>query len=281
MNKYVGCHRGKNFAKAFFASMLAASGVFWLVIESINFFSSSMRPDGWIWFCVFLFLAIIWGVRGAWPTKKIEFQIPGSDSWLEIRFGNIFDGNGVVVVPVNEYFDGELGDHVSENSIHGQFISNVLNGISETFFNLTRAALQDVEAEEKGVIRSSGQCDRYEIGTVVPIDIENHPRYLLVVLSHTELSSLKAYATVHDLWTCLAGAWKGIRERSNGQLVRVPLIGSGLSGIGLPPGNLIEILLTSFLYHTKERKVADRVTLVLPHHLAKNIDLKTIKRGWT
>ena len=63
--------------------------------------------------------------------------------------------------------------------------------------------------------------------------------------------------------------------------VRIPLIGSGLSGTGLPPGNLVEIVVTSFLCHTKERKVADRVTLVLPPRLARSLDLNSIKRSWT
>lgn len=261
--------------------MLSAFGILWIAIESISFFIPYLRLDGWIWYCVFVLVAVAWGVYSAWPKKQIEIQIPGSDSSLKIKFGDIFNSNEIIVIPVNEYFDGKLGDHVSMNSIHGQFINNILDGDSENFLDLTSIALRNVQAKEKNVIRPSGQCDRYEIGTVVPIDIKNHPRYLLVVLSHTKLRSLKAFATVHDLWICLAGVWKGVREYSNGQPVGIPLIGSGLSGIGLPPANLISILLTSFLYHTKERKIADRVTLVLPRRLKKSIDLKTIKRGWT
>ena len=109
----------------------------------------------------------------------------------------------------------------------------------------------------------------------------NDQRFLLVALSHTDPSTLKASASVHDLWTCLAGVWKGIHQYSNGRPVSMPLIGSGLSGVGLPPGHLIEIIVTSFLCHTKERKVADVVTLVLPSRLAQHVNLKTIKRRWT
>ena len=279
MNKYVDWRRVKDFS----LSMLVVYGTLWLFIESISTFFTSLRPDGWIWYCVLLLVAVIGGVCGARSTKRIEFQIPGSDSWLEIRFGNIFEGTGVVVIPVNEYFDGELGDHVSEKSLHGRFIKDVVPKQAKTFVKLTSEALAGVTPEESGVARLSGRCDRYAIGTVAAIDIKDQ-RYLLVALSHTEPSSLKASATVHDLSTCLEGVWKGIRQYSNGQPAMIPLIGSGLSGIGLPPGNLIGILLTSFLYHTKERKVADRVTLVLPphpHHLEKSIDLKTIKRSWT
>ena len=189
----------------------------------------------------------------------------------------------VVVIPVNEFFDGELGDHVSKHSLHGQFIRDVLGGQSQVFFELTNAALAGVVPEDVGVTRSSGRCDRYAIGTVAPVDV-NDRRYLLVALSHTDLLSLKASASIQNLLACLAGTWKGIREYSNGQPVSIPLIGSGLSGVGLPPAQLVEIMLTSFLYHTKERRVAEAVTLVLPcrlRRLAEGVDLNNIKRRWT
>ena len=250
-----------------------------MAVESVSAFFVSLKPEGFVWYSALLVLAAMGGVWRAWPTRRIEFPIPGSDSSFEIRFGNVFQGAGVVVIPVNEYFDGELGDHVSEKSLHGRFIKEVLAGQSKTFLDLTSGALEGVAPEESGVTRSSGRRDRYAIGTVARVDL-NDQRYLLAALSRTDLLSLKASATIHDLWTCLAGVWKGIRKYSNGQPVRIPLIGSGLSGTGLPPGNLVEIVVTSFLCHTKERKVADRVTLVLPHRLARSLDLNSIKRNW-
>ena len=280
MGKYIGWRYAADFSKG----ALVAYGACWLAIESVSAFFPSLKPEGLVWYCPLWGLAVVWGLRCAWPTKRIEFQIPGSDSSFEIRTGNIFEGTGVVVIPVNEYFDGELGDHVSENSLHGQFIRDVLGGHSQTFFEQTSKALAGVVPQEKSVDRPSGRCDRYAIGTVARVDVNNQ-RYLLVALSHTDQLSLKASATVHDLWACLAGVWKGVREYSNGRAVRIPLIGSGLSGIGLPSGNLIEILVTSFLYHTKERKVADKVTLVLLAGFASRLDLKSIKRNikrnWT
>ena len=258
----------------------ATYGALWLAVESISAFFVSLKPEGFVWYGALLALAAFGGVWRAWPTQRIEFPIPGSDSSCEIRFGNVFAGPGVVVIPVNEYFDGELGDHVSEKSLHGQFIKDVLAGQSKTFVDLTSKALEGVTPEESGVARSCGRRDRYAIGTVARVDL-NDQRYLLVALSRTDLLSLKACATAHDLWTCLAGVWGGIREYSSGQPVRIPLIGSGLSGTGLPPENLIEIIVTSFLCYTKERKVADRVTLVLPRRLARSIDLNSIKRSWT
>lgn len=199
---------------------------------------------------------------------------------MEIKFGNIFDSGAVVVIPVNEFFDGELGDHVSENSLHGQFIKGVLGGQSQSFYDLTSDALAGVKPKEKGVARSSGQCDRYTIGTVARVDVASG-RYLLAALSHTDVLSLKASASLHDLWMCLAGVWNGVRDHSSGRPVSIPLIGSGLSGVGLHPRHLLDFLVTSFFYHNKERTVVERVTIVLSNHLARDLDLKSIKERWT
>ena len=139
---------------------------------------------------------------------------------MEITLGDIFEGEGVVVIPVNEYFDGSLGDHVSVNTLHGFFIKNVLGGQSDAFFDLTSKALKSIESEE--VLRTSGRGRKYLIGTVTSVDV-NKKQYLLAALSQTDISTLKASATVNELWDCLAGAWRGARNYSNGDCVRIPL----------------------------------------------------------
>ena len=276
MGKYVSRRHAEEFVVGGFATY----GGLWVGVESIGAFFQFLRPEGLVWYGALVVLSVVGGVWRSWPTRRIEFPIPGSDSSFEIRSGDVFEGAGVIVIPVNEYFDGELGDHVSERSLHGRFIRDVLAGQAKTFGDLTGRALAGVTPEERGVRRASGRRDRYAIGTVARVDL-NEQRYLLVALSRTDLATLKASATVQDLWTCLMGVWKGIRDYSNGRSVRIPLIGAGLSGTGLPPGNLIEIMITSFLCYTKERKVADRVTLVLSPPLARNLDLNSIKRSWS
>ena len=256
----------------------ATYGILWAGIEPFGFFLENSKPEGAYWYGTIVLISVVSGFWSCWPRNRVELKIPATDSSMEITFGDIFEGEGVVVIPVNEYFDGSLGDHVSENSLHGLFIKDVLGGQSDSFFDLTKKALESVEAEQ--VQRASGRDQKYPIGTVACVDI-NGKRFLLAALSQTDINTLKASATVHELWDCLAGTWQGARNFSNGNCVKIPLIGSGLSGVGLPPKNLIEIIVTSFLYYTKKQKIADKVTLVLPSRLKGEIDLKTIQRGWT
>ena len=267
----------KRTAADFFIFGFSAYGVLWTIVKSIGTFFPNLKIDGY-WYAIIVVIASGSGLWRAWPRNHVELRVPASDSSLEIRFGNIFDGGGVVVIPVNEYFDGELGDHVSERSLHGQFIQCVLGGQSQSFYDLINKDLKSVPSKQ--MKRESGRCAKYPIGTVARADIRDK-RYLLVALSRTNIKTLKASATVHELWDCLAGTWQGVRNYSGGNSVKVPLFGSGLSGVGLSHKFLIDLIAMSFLYYTKEEKIADKVTLVLPSKLKGEIDLVATRRSWT
>lgn len=280
--KKVGMFLGrKRQVRDFVLGSFATYGVLWAVLEPLGMFFPAATPFGLGWYVGFIVLSVSCGTRLARRTTRVEFAIPSSDSSFEIRFGDVLKGGGVVVIPANEFFDGELGDHVSPESLHGRFIRDSLGGVTKSFYDLIARDLAEATPLDANVPRpSGGQCVRYPIGTVARADV-NESRYLLAALSHTDVATLKASATVQDLWACLDGIWNGIRDYSNGKPVRIPLIGSGLSGVGLPPGKLIEVIAISFLNKTKERKVADKVTLVLPDGLAGELDLKNIERSWT
>lgn len=159
----------------------------------------------------------------------------------------------------------------------GTSLKTTWGGQSSTFNDITSKGLNSIQCET--IQRPSGRKSKYPIGTVSSVDI-NEQRFLLAAFTKTDLSTLKASATVHELWDCLAGIWVAIRNYSNGRCVSLPLIGSGLSGVGLPARNLVEIIITSFLFYTKQQKIADRVTLVLSEKLRSEIDLTSIKRSW-
>ena len=256
----------------------AAYGALWTVVESYEAFFGDNEPGGILGYTVIVSLSVAFGIWRCWPKSHVELQMPGSDSSIEITFGDIFEGGRVIVIPVNEYFDGLLGDHVAEKSLHGQFIKNILGGQSATFDRLTSDALKSVEPVEH-VQRDSGRASKYPIGTVAKVDV-NDRRFLLAALSKTNIESLTAFATAGELWDCLEGIWKAVRDYHNGNWVKVPLVGSGLSRVNLPPKTLVRIILTSFLYHAKSGKIADKVTLVLSNELRGKIDLATLERTW-
>lgn len=224
-----------------------------------------------------LALSIGVGMWRAWPNKQIKLNIQNSDSTFTIKFGDIFQESGCICVNVNEFFDGIIGDHVSINSVHGQFIHNILGGQVTAFNDLVSKALVGESFEV--VPRKSGNSKKYCIGTTAAIDV-NGKRYLLFAHARTDINTLKAYASVPELWDSLAGLWQAIRIYSNGSVVSIPLVGSGLSGVGLPAINLIEIIIISYSYYTKKNKITGNVTLVLPVRLAEDINLLLMTDFW-
>lgn len=253
-------------------------GVLWIITESYGAFFEASKPEGLMSYAVLVTVSIVAGAWRCWPKNRIDIPVPNSDSQIEICFGDIFESSEAIAIPVNEFFDGMLGDHVSEKSLHGQFIKHVLGGQSSTFNELTNKVLKDRDG--KLTERKNGRKIMYPIGTVATVDV-NEVRYFLVALSKTNTETLKAFASFHELWDCLSGLWEGIRNQSNGKDVKIPLVGSGLSGVGLPERNLIEIILTSFFYYTKKNKIADKIILVLPKNIGGKVDLVKIERSWT
>jgi hypothetical protein len=262
--------------KRFFLYSFACYGVLWTLIESVSAFIDHWKPTGIVAYGALVLVSIAIGLWRALPVRRIEIRVPNSDSSISVEFGDILTKTGCVAIQVNEYFDSILGNHVSTNSLHGLFIRDVLGGQSATFDSLVQTAL--VTAPFDLVTRQSGNTRRYKIGTTASVDI-NSKRYLLFAFAKTDTTTLKAYATVHEFWDALTGLWEGVRIHSNGEPVYVPLLGTGLSGVGLPERKMLELTMLSFFYHTKKNKVAKQVTIVLHKSLRRTIDLATIKAG--
>lgn len=266
----------KHTIQKFLLHAFAAYGALWTLIESIGAFVEKLRPSGLGAYGVLVGSAALYGGWQARPRRYIELRIPNSDSSVAVEFGDILTKCGCVAIQVNEFFDSLIGDHVSPNSIHGKFIKKVLGGQSAAFDALLNNALAGVPYED--VERSSGNTRRYKIGTTADVQV-NECRYLLFAFAKTDVTTLKAYATVHEVWDALAGLWEAVRVKANGYPVYVPLLGAGQAGVGLPEKDLLDLLILSFSYYTKKNKIANRVTVVLHPDLRKVIDLTALPKG--
>jgi hypothetical protein len=83
------------------------------------------------------------------------------------------------------------------------------------------------------------------------------------------------------LWIALDGLWKKSRTCLGGNDLILPLVGSGLSGTGLPAKDLLNLILLSVVSETKRKPITARICVVLREDLSDEIDLKEIKRYWS
>src|SRR5208282_5346605 len=152
----------------------------------------------------------------------------------------------------NEFFDSKLGKPVSDKSVHGIFLQKCFGGYSEPFDKQVDAQLSGIEYDE--VAKVEGKSKRYPIGTTALITV-NEDRYVAFAFAKTDPDSCKAYADVTMMWVALNKLWQRVRIESGGHAVNLPLVGSGLSGLGLPIRDLLNLIILSAITETKSREV--------------------------
>ena len=65
------------------------------------------------------------------------------------------------------------------------------------------------------------------------------------------------------MWVALNSLWQRVRIESGGHAVNLPLVGSGLSGLGLPTRDLLNLIILSAITETKAREVTQGIRIVL------------------
>ena len=249
----------------------------WTILESASFFITELKPRGWLAFGVMFAVSIVIGVLRVLPKRSITIRIKSIDTAITLRFGDLFSADGVKVIPVNEYFDSELGDHVSHRSLHGQLVTRYFSGHPASFDSLVDSDLASTKGEH--VNRTTGRQNRYPIGTTALINA-GADRFLLLALSRTDLTTLKASCDVPQLLEALSGLWSSVRNRAGGEPVSAPLIGGGLAGIGLPPSQLAQLIVLSIVSASRASHIGSSIALVLPPERFDEIDLGALFDHW-
>jgi hypothetical protein len=266
----------------FFISAFVAYSVIWTLLESLAFFIPSLKPEGWLAFSGMLIaiglISLGWGARRVSPPQHIKVRIKAINTTIEVEFGDLFEAQGLKVIPVNEFFDSELGEPVARRSLHGQLIERYFGSHPASFEALVDEELKDETSET--ITRKDGRDKRYPIGTTPVIKV-GEDRYFLTALCHTDPSTCKACCDVPTLWRALTGLWSAVRIRAGGDPVSVPLIGGGLSGIGLPPFQLLQLILLSIVSANKESHIASTIHIVLPRDSFEEIDLNALVSHWS
>lgn len=212
-----------------------------------------------------------------YQPKKISIKVNTSDTTLNIYYGDIFEQKGYTAISVNEYFDSELGDPVSENSLHGVVIKQYFGGHPESFDSAVANDLQNIPFEDVG--RGRGNTKKYPIGSTAKVTANEH-NFLLFALSHTDIQTFKASSDLSTMITAMHGLFERSRNCTGGEKLIIPLIGSGISGVGLPATQLLQLIVLAIIDETKKRQICKEIDLVLHESRFEEIDLETIKRQW-
>lgn len=264
------------------AASLATAGAIWLIIEicgaawpklsNVLYENATAYLATVILLCVVAFL-----VRGFEPLS-VKFKIPTTSNHLTIKYGDLFHQKDCsFIIPVNEFFDYQLGHHVSPTSTHGGFINAIYNGDGDAF-----KADVDLKLDPALAIPTSRPGDRfnrYPLGTVVRLSVGPNLA-LLVAVANTDLTTSKACTTVDRLWAALEYAYRDVRDYGGGRTFALPLIGNGRSNLNLPPQHVLRLLILSIVTFARREGIASDLVVMLPRACLEHLDLLEIKRDW-
>jgi hypothetical protein len=260
-----------------FIYLFASFSVLWTLVEGFTYFIPALDLRGTASLITVAVIGIIYTAAMIRQPSKIEIPIRHTNTRIEIKFGDLFQEDGFRVIAVNEFFDSEIGLPVSDKSLHGIFLSKCFGGHSQAFDQIIEEELKGSHGEN--ITRPQGKTRKYPIGTTATIPV-NSDHYLCFALTKTEIDTCKAYADVPTLWQALIGLWQKARISVGGSVLVLPLVGSGLSGIGIPTRELLDLVILSVITESKRRQITTCIRIILTPDRYEKVELKEIKRHW-
>lgn len=254
-----------------------AFSVMWTLTEGLTYFVPEIQIKGLVALGVIILISISYALKQVWKPSKIEVKVSNSNTTIEVVFGDLFLQDGIRAIAVNEFFDSKIGRPVSDKSLHGIFLTKCFGGHPEPFDKQVNAQLKGIESNE--VEKVEGKTRSYPIGSSVLITV-NQDRYLAFAFAKTDPETCKAYSDVTMMWVALHQMWQRARIESNGNALNVPLVGSGLSGLGLPTRDLLNLIILSAITETKSKQVTSRIRIVLHRGRFEDLDLRDVKQHW-
>jgi hypothetical protein len=258
-------------------SSFAAFSVLWTLTEAVTHFLSTVKIEGAFLLTLFGALSLAYGLWLVWKPSKIVIKIADTSTRIEVRFGDLFGQEGIRAIAVSEFFDSKLGAPVAEKSLHGAFIKNCFGGGVTSLDQQLDQQLAQTPFSLKPKV--DGKNKAYEIGATALVSV-GADRYLLFALAHADPQTCKANADVTMMWVALHNLWQRARVECNGHALNLALVGHGLSNIGLPPRDLLNLIILSLITETKASQITQMIRIVLHIDVYEDLDLRTVKRHW-
>lgn len=248
------------------------------VIKALNHFVPQIQIEGPFALLTSVLISIVMGLKKVWKPSKVEICIANCATKIEVVFDDLFVQDGIRAIAVNDFFDSKLGKPVSDRSLHGMLIQKCFGGHSEPFDKQVAAELATTTFKVVPE-KTEGKNQQYEIGTTAML-VANTNRYLIFALAHSDPQTCKASADVTMMWNALNRLWERARIECGGHPLNLPLVGSGLSGLGLPTRDLLNLLILSAITVTKASEITAIIRIVLHRDRFNDLDLRDVKKHW-
>ena len=194
---------------------------------------------------IFVFLLIsIYIATFIYANKKKSVKLEVNKTTINVTIGDIFNQDGLKIIPFNEYFDTLVDDKlISSNTLNGKYLSEYVENRDELDKKISsekRLRKLQILIDNK---RENGKKIKYPLGTIY-----KNEDYLLLAFSRFDPDN-RAFLNKEDIIKCLLNMWNEIDILYSGYSINIPLLGTGITrfhGVELSEQELLEILLVSF-----------------------------------
>lgn len=254
-----------------------AFSVITTIMQGTTYLVPGVKIEGSIPLGIVIVISIAYAIKRIWKPSSIEINVSNSNTVIKVVFGDLFEQEGIRAIAVSEFFESKIGLPVSDKSLHGVFLQKCFGGHPESFDKAVDEQLKNVEGTECAKI--DGKTKKFPIGSTVLISV-NKDRYLLFAFTKTDPQTCKTYSNVTMLWDSLSSLWQRARIESGGHTLNLPLVGSGLSGLGLPTRDLLNLIILSTITETKAKPITQIIRIVLSKDRFEDIDLRDFQNQW-
>lgn len=249
------------FSAAAAGRILATVGALYLFMDILDFFGIYTK-DQYSRYAIIpmLLFAIGYVVISRRPVSRVSYKLPNKDYVIEVRIGDVFQGNEDVIVSTNTTFDTNMANGlIATDSLQGQVATRYFPSNTDEIDHQLAQELDGVAAQERD--DAPGKRFEYPIGTVARI--RSHGRTFYFVAMARMSANGTASSSLRDVEDALEALWAYITN--HGELVNlsVPLMGTGRGRTGFPRKKMVERIAQSFADGSKEKIFSNRLSIVV------------------
>ena len=242
-----------------------------------------LSPSMWLW-AVIVLSSLWYLIDGKFVSgflvRRIEINLPNFRTCINVFSGDLLAQSGCAIVPTNDFFDNVVNESiVAAKSVNGQMIKRFWPGnISEMDMAIKEELKNFPFKEEERTLPAKNR--RYAIGTSIVLKAKEAFRIIWVALTHTDIITNKTHAGIEDLQLAIRSALVTARNKGNGDVLNIPLLGGGLSRTGLNSSFLLNLLIGMIVDESKKENITETINIVLTRKVIDELNLLEIKQSW-
>jgi Thoeris protein ThsA, Macro domain len=250
------------------AKVFALVGVQYAIMDMADFFSIYTK-DKYSRYAVvaMLVIAIIWVAVRRRPITRFSYKLPGKDFSIEVKIGDLFEGDSDVVVSTNTTFDTDMaGGLIDTDSVQGQVATRFFNANTVEIDRQLALDLASVQGKQRS--NAPGKQTEYPIGTVARVKSHNRTFYF-VAMSQLNAQGT-AGSTPRDIDFALEETWSFIRSHGSVRDLSIPLMGTGRGRTNIPRKKMVERIAQSFTDGSTNQVFSNRLRIFIRPQDAEN-----------